>query len=51
MNKGLSLEREAGAYKCKQTGKDYNKINLTSKGNNVYWPSNFPKGENVKFYY
>lgn len=41
------MQREAGAYVCKETGREFNKVNLSAKGNNVYWPANFPKGENV----
>ena len=48
LNKELSLQREAGAYVCKETGREFNKVSLMAKGNNVYWPSNFPKTENVK---
>lgn len=47
MNKELSHQREAGAYVCKETGREYNKVSLSARGNNVYWPANFPKGENV----
>jgi hypothetical protein len=47
LNKELSLKREAGAYVCKETGREFNKVSLMAKGNNVYWPANFPKVENV----
>ena len=49
MNKELSQKREAGAYVCKETGREFNKVNLTARDNNVYWPANFPK-ENVNNY-
>ena len=47
MNKELSEKREAGAYVDKETGREFNKVNLMARDNNVYWPANFPK-ENVK---
>ena len=48
LNKELSAQREAGAYICKETGREFNKVSLMAKNNNVYWPANFPK-ENVSF--
>ena len=35
LNKELSQKREDGAYVCKETEREFNKVTLTSKGNNV----------------
>ena len=51
MNKELSQKREPGAYVCKETGREFNKVNLTARDNNVYWPANFPKDNVNKNYF